>query len=158
MRIDDPVGCIPTHAFAGTWGLISAGLFVKSNPLHKYTTVDGLFKGGGLTLLGIQALAALSIACWSAGITFLLLLAIDKTIGLRMSLDQEIEGADASEHGISVDLSSNDKAYSKRKPSITVNGAHFRNKIEPQPNPEKEDETHTVIQIEVEERRTYSRQ
>lgn len=99
MRIDDPVSCIPTQAFAGVWGLISVGLFMKKDLVNQYTKESGLFKGGGFRLLGIQLLAVLSVAAWAAISSFILLFAIDKIFGLRMTLEEELRGADKIEHG-----------------------------------------------------------
>ena len=57
-------------------------------------------QGGGFRLLGIQAVAVISITIWVIGISYILLKVIDVTIGLRVPLQQEILGADLVEHAV----------------------------------------------------------
>ena len=81
--------------------MLAVGLFVDIDPLEDMTAGRrGLFHGGGFYLLGVQTLAVVSIIGWSALVSFLLLYGIDKVMGLRMSLEEEILGADFCEHGI----------------------------------------------------------
>ncbi|XP_064619944.1 putative ammonium transporter 2 [Lineus longissimus] len=101
LKIDDPVGAVAVHAVGGMVGLLAVGFFVDIDPLEDRTGGQkGLFHGGGWRLLGVQTLAVVSIAAWSAVISFTLLFIIDKTIGLRMSVEEEILGTDFVEHGI----------------------------------------------------------
>lgn len=51
-------------------------------------------------MLGVQALACVAIIAWTAIVSFLLLKLVDVTFGLRVSLDDEILGADLVEHGV----------------------------------------------------------
>ncbi len=90
IRIDDPVGAISVHGFGGVLGTLAVGFF----------SIDGgLFYGGGLSLLGIQSIGVISVAIWTLSTSFLIFKAIDKTIGLRVSEQEEIKGLDISEHG-----------------------------------------------------------
>ena len=57
-------------------------------------------QGGGFRLLGVQAVAVISITIWAIGISYILLKVIDVTIGLRVPLQQEILGADLVEHAV----------------------------------------------------------
>ena len=98
MRIDDPVHCISTHGITGLWGVVVVGLVVEKHPLMSKNS--GVFKGGTWKILGIQVLAAVSIALWTSITTFVQLYIIDKAIGLRMPREKEIDGADKWEHGI----------------------------------------------------------
>ncbi|XP_078373487.1 putative ammonium transporter 3 isoform X2 [Oculina patagonica] len=100
FKIDDPAGCIGTHAMAGIWGMIAVGLFVEEEPLEGFSQVRGLFKGGSVKLLGVQILACVVIAAWSGVTTWLQLFLINKILPLRLSYDQEMMGADKLEHGI----------------------------------------------------------
>jgi Amt family ammonium transporter len=97
LKIDDPVGAVPVHGLNGVWGTLAVGLFgQKALGLAN----DGLFYGGGLAQLGIQALGTFSViifVLFSMGIIFKL---IDSTIGLRVSKDEELRGLDISEHGM----------------------------------------------------------
>ena len=97
LKIDDPVGAVPVHGINGLWGTVAIGLFGKSSLGVAY---DGLFYGGGLTQVGIQLLGALSVAAFvlvSMGIVFK---AIDLTVGLRVSMEEEYRGLDIGEHGM----------------------------------------------------------
>ena len=97
IRVDDPVGAVSVHGMNGIWGTLAVGLFGQSS---LGLTNDGLFYGGGLTQLGVQALGTFVCATFalvSMGIVFLL---IKKTIGLRVSRDEELRGLDIGEHGM----------------------------------------------------------
>lgn len=59
-----------------------------------------LFQGGGFRQLGVQALALLTIGVWTVIVSFIILKFIQMTLGLRVSLEEEIIGADIIEHGI----------------------------------------------------------
>lgn len=101
LKIDDPVGCVPTHGIAGVWGLVAVAFFAEKDILQaEFMGEFGIFKGGSWRFLGVQILAAVAIAAWSALTTFLELLFVDKLVGLRLSLEDELLGADKVEHGI----------------------------------------------------------
>ena len=101
IHIDDPVGAISTHAGCSIWGMIAVGLFVEKDGLEKpFSTTYGAFKGGHVKILGVQLLACVSITAWTVVTVFIQLYIIDRCVGLRMSLEEEILGADAYEHGI----------------------------------------------------------
>lgn len=101
LKIDDPVGCVPTHAVAGIWGLVAVAFFAEKDILQAdFMGEFGIFKGGSWRFLGVQLLVAVSISAWSALTTYLELLLVDKVVGLRMSLEDELLGADHIEHGI----------------------------------------------------------
>lgn len=100
-NIDDPVGCVPTHAFAGIWSVIAVSLFAEENHiLKKNVRYHGVFKGGSIKFLGIQVFGVLVIICWTVVIGYVTLYVIDKFMGLRVTLLEEIIGADQHEHGI----------------------------------------------------------
>ena len=101
LQVDDPVGCVPIHGFAGAWGLLSVSLFAELDILEKrFSSEFGILKGGPWRFLGVQVLLILAVALWAATTTFLELLLIDKLLGLRMSVEEELLGADKTEHGI----------------------------------------------------------
>jgi ammonium transporter, Amt family len=97
LKIDDPVGAVPVHGMNGIWGTISLGLFGKASlGLPR----AGLFYGGGFTQLGVQLLGVIAVAGFvfvTMGVIFRL---IDRTVGLRVSADEEYRGLDIGEHGI----------------------------------------------------------
>lgn len=92
FKIDDPVGCIGTHAVAGIWGMIAVALFVEEEPLEGFSEVRGLLKGGSIKLLGVQILACVIVAAWAGFTTWLQLFLINKILPIRLSYDQEIMG------------------------------------------------------------------
>lgn len=91
LKIDDPVGAVAVHGCCGMFGTFAVGLF-------DYT--DGLFYGGGFAHLGVQCLGILCIGAWAAITVTLLFFILSKTIGIRCSLQEEIEGLDTTEHGL----------------------------------------------------------
>ncbi len=94
-RIDDPVGAISVHCVCGAAGTVLTGLFATG-----VTTEAGLFYGGGMHFLGIQAIGVLSVAVYVAVVITIVFLAIKYTIGLRASAEDELAGLDVSEHGL----------------------------------------------------------
>ena len=106
LRVDDPVGAVAVHMMNGIWGTIAVGLF--ANPaVPGYSIADaegnvmaGLFYGGGFKLLGIQLLGFAAVASWAAVTIFIAFSVIKHTIGLRVSAEEEIQGLDATEHGL----------------------------------------------------------
>lgn len=96
--IDDPVGAIPVHGVAGAWGTLAVGLFAQAPYTSDFT---GLFFGGGLGQLGIQAVGILAVLAWVLASSFLVFKLIDVTVGLRVSGKEEKIGLDKSEHGTS---------------------------------------------------------
>lgn len=97
-KLDDPVGALSVHLVHGVLGTLFVGLFAQ-NGIAGIETPDGLFFGGGFGLLQSQALGVLSVAAFVFPASALLWLGLKKTIGLRVSLREEIEGLDIGEHG-----------------------------------------------------------
>ena len=92
LKIDDPVGATGVHWACGIIGTILTGLF----------DVDkGLFYGGGVKFLGVQCLGVLAVGAFVAIGAFIIFTVIDKTIGLRVSRQEEEDGLDVHEHGCS---------------------------------------------------------
>lgn len=90
-QADDPVGAIAVHGVNGTWGILALGLFAEKG---------GLLHGGGLHLLGVQALGVIAVSIWAFAATYIIFSLLKKTIGIRVSSEQEIMGMDLSEHDI----------------------------------------------------------
>lgn len=90
-KIDDPVGAVSVHCANGAWGTIATGLF---------STSEGLFYGHGFKFLGIQLLGIVAVAVWVLVTMFIIFTIIKKTVGLRVSEKEEIDGLDVHEHGL----------------------------------------------------------
>lgn len=86
LHIDDPVGAISVHGVCGAWGTLAAGLF----------NMEGVTIG----IITTQLLGIAAAFIWAFGTAFILFKAIDKTIGLRISEEDELLGVDIVEHGI----------------------------------------------------------
>ena len=95
-KIDDPVGAVSVHMVNGIWGTLAVGLF--SNGGDGVGT--GLFYGGGFRQLGIQALGIVSVAVYVLAVMFIAFKIIDKTVGLRVPAQVELDGLDIREHGL----------------------------------------------------------
>lgn len=93
LHIDDPVGAVSVHGVNGAWGTLAVGLFANTND------IKGVFYSGGFKQLGIQAIGVLSVFIWAFGFGLLLFFIIKKTIGLRVSEKEELQGLDIGEHG-----------------------------------------------------------
>jgi Amt family ammonium transporter len=91
LKVDDPVGAVSVHGVNGLWGTLSAGLFNMET---------GLFYGGGIKQLGVQALGAGAAFLWAFGLGLVLFYAIKATIGLRVTPEEELKGLDIGEHGM----------------------------------------------------------
>jgi ammonium transporter, Amt family len=100
IKIDDPVGAVSVHGVCGAWGVLSIGLFAKYDDAFLGREDAGLFYGGGIDQLLMQALMLVVILAWVAITTGALFFAIKSTIGLRVSAEEEIEGLDVLEHGL----------------------------------------------------------
>ncbi|CAC5366114.1 amt [Mytilus coruscus] len=101
MKVDDPVGAVAVHLMGSIWGILCCGLFgLKDDIEHSFSHHDGLVWGGGFYLLGVQTMAAVTIIIWSVVTSFIVLKLIDMTIGLRLTLEEELYGADYCEHNV----------------------------------------------------------
>lgn len=106
LHIDDPVGAVAVHMLNGIWGTIAVGL-VATDAAPSYSLADsagekmlGLFYGGGFKLLGIQCVGMLATAAWTVVTMTIAFFVIKKTVGLRVTEEEEILGLDSTEHGL----------------------------------------------------------
>ncbi|MBO4324845.1 MAG: ammonium transporter [Lachnospiraceae bacterium] len=97
LHIDDPVGAIGVHFANGVWGTIAVGLL--ANP-DAPAGLKGLFYTGSAKLLGVQTLGIAAILAWTAVTMTITFVIIKKTIGLRVSQEEELRGLDSTEHGL----------------------------------------------------------
>lgn len=98
LKIDDPVGAVAVHFGNGVLGTICVGLFACGT--DTMPVAQGLFYGGGFDFLFTQIIGLLAIGAWTAvtmGLTFYI---IKKTIGLRVTTEEELIGLDKLEHGL----------------------------------------------------------
>jgi Amt family ammonium transporter len=85
IKVDDPVGAISVHGVCGAWGTLAAGLFNMG--------------GTSMKIIGVQVIGIAACFLWVFPLAFVMFKIIDKTIGLRVSPEEELEGLDVTEHG-----------------------------------------------------------
>ncbi|MDB3981585.1 hypothetical protein N9409_00620 [bacterium] len=91
LQIDDPVGAVAVHGVNGLFGTLAVGLFAAEG---------GLLFGGGSALFVTQLIGVITIASFSFVVTYILFKIMDKTIGIRISREEEIAGIDAASFGV----------------------------------------------------------
>ncbi len=97
-KIDDPVGATSVHLGCGIFGTLCVGIFAKEG-VTSLSTTNGLLYGGGLEPLGIQLLGTVVIGAFVFVTTGIVWFILKKTVGIRVSREEEIQGLDIGEHG-----------------------------------------------------------
>ena len=113
LHIDDPVGAVAVHFSNGVFGTIAVGLL--ANP-QAPAGLKGLFYTGSFRLFGIQLLGISAILLWTAVMMSITFAIIKKTVGLRVTKEEEIRGLDSTEHGLP-------SAYADFAPAVA--GIHY---------------------------------
>lgn len=124
LKVDDPVGAISVHGVCGALGTILTGFFAVDG---------GLFYGGGFKFLGIQLLGVICVMAWVTITMIIVFNVIKKTVGLRVSAEEEIEGLDKKEHGLEssyadfmpMNPSLAGISYSQSSATITPSSSHI---------------------------------
>ncbi len=96
LGYDDSLDVVGVHCVGGTLGALATGVFATT--AVNAGGANGLLYGNP-KLLAIQALAVVVTLVYSFGVSFLLLKLLDKTMGLRVAKEDEIQGLDLSMHG-----------------------------------------------------------
>jgi Amt family ammonium transporter len=99
--IDDPVGALTAHGLCGVWGTLACGIFTSPG-LAAYNAVGqaGLIYNGSFHQLGSQALGIVTVFAFVFTLSYATFYAIKKTVGLRVTAEEEDAGLDISEHGM----------------------------------------------------------
>lgn len=84
-RLDDVVGAIPVHGFAGAWGTLAAGMFVQGDLFNGYQ-------------IAVQIIGIFSAFFWAFPTALILFYVLHKVFGLRASTEDEQRGLDYTEH------------------------------------------------------------
>jgi Amt family ammonium transporter len=95
LKVDDAVGAVPVHLGNGIWGLIAVGIFADGT----YGGVQGVITGH-FGQLALQLVDVLAVFAWVGPTALLTFWVIKKTVGLRASRKEELQGLDLPEHGI----------------------------------------------------------
>jgi len=99
-KIDDPVGATSVHLVCGIFGTLCVGLFAEEG-VTSLSAVNGLFYGGGLSLLISEIIGVFSVGVFVFAASALVWIVLKKTMGIRVSLEEEKQGLDIGEHGYS---------------------------------------------------------
>jgi Amt family ammonium transporter len=93
LHIDDPVGAVSVHMVNGVFGTLAVGIWGNVDGVAV-----GLLHGGGFHQLGVQALGIITVGGWAAIMSWILFKLIKVTVGLRVSIKEEMMGLDLAEH------------------------------------------------------------
>lgn len=85
LRLDDPVGAIAVHLICGIWGTLAVGIFGALAGMDQFVS----------QLVGVLSYAAICVPS-----AFIIFFVMKKTVGIRVSEKEELEGLDAHEHGM----------------------------------------------------------
>ena len=94
FKIDDPVGAVSVHGTCGLWGILAVGIFANGN-----NGVTGLVGGNSMQIVS-QLISMGVVLAWALVTGFALFLVLKYTMGVRASREEELQGLDASEHGL----------------------------------------------------------
>ena len=98
IHVDDPVGATSVHLCCGVFGTLCIGLFAQEG-VTTLSVRNGLFFGGGTSLLLTQLIGVLAVGAFSMGASALVWLVLKHTVGIRVTAQEEIRGLDIGEHG-----------------------------------------------------------
>lgn len=120
-KLDDPVGATSVHLVCGAMGTIFVGLFAEDG-ITGAATGNGLFFGGGATLLIAQIIGVVAAGAFVFCASFIVWNIIKAVLGARVSLNEEIIGLDIGEHGNSAypDFMTQRASYSLISKDINV--------------------------------------
>jgi Amt family ammonium transporter len=99
LKLDDPVGALSVHLVNGIFGTLAVGLFAQDK-ITGTATGNGLFFGGGMKLLGAQAIGVLAVGAFTFIVAFAVWFVIKLVMGIKVSREEEIQGLDLGEHGM----------------------------------------------------------
>ena len=85
IKLDDPVGAIAVHLICGIWGTLAVGIFGALAGLEQFVS----------QLIGVGSYAAFCVVS-----SYIILIILKKTVGIRVSEREEVEGLDSHEHGM----------------------------------------------------------
>ncbi len=115
LKIDDPVGAVGVHFVNGLLGTILTGVFASNEFLKENGMTRGYF-------FGVQCLGALAVILWGGVMITITFLIIKKTVGLRVTREEELQGLDLPEHGLI-------SAYADFQPIFATMSAPVKNDL-----------------------------
>jgi Amt family ammonium transporter len=97
LKIDDALDVSSVHGITGIVGSLSLG-FLASSKVNP-AILDGWFYGGDGTMMAYQLIGVAVAGAWAGVWTLVICVGLEKTIGFRVTRDQEAAGLDATLHG-----------------------------------------------------------
>ena len=97
LKVDDSLDVIAVHLVGGIFGSIVLGLFADK-AVNGAVVHEGVFLGGGASLLLDQVVATVVVLVFSFAVSFAIAIVIDKTMGLRVAEIDELQGLDITQH------------------------------------------------------------
>lgn len=122
LKVDDVIGAVPAHGFAGAWGTLAVALGHQEFFPLGHTRFEQF---------GVQLLGVISAFCWTFPLVFLVLKLVSKRFALRVSAEEERLGLNVVEHGASTELIDLLEQMGRHQAS-----GDFRNEVEVEPNTE----------------------
>jgi Amt family ammonium transporter len=99
IKIDDPVGALSVHLVNGIWGTLSLGLFYDNDVATNIAALATGLSPVAQTMVQLKGVLYVGAYAFFASLVFWY--AIKATMGVRVTAEEEIEGLDIGEHGIS---------------------------------------------------------
>jgi Amt family ammonium transporter len=93
---DDSLDAVGVHGVGGTFGALATGLFASK--AINAAGADGVFFGNPSLLL-VQLLSVAVAIVYAFSVTWIILKVLDRTMGVRVPIEEEVEGLDLSQHG-----------------------------------------------------------
>ena len=103
-KLDDPVGAVAVHGFNGLWGVLALGLFADGTYGSGLNGIEGGVRGlffGDASQLAAQAIGAVTCVVFVLGLSYLFFRLQDRWQGIRVSPQEEVDGLDVHEMGVS---------------------------------------------------------
>jgi Amt family ammonium transporter len=99
VKVDDPVGALSVHLVNGVWGTLALGIFYDNDVA---TNIAALATGlSPMAQLLVQLKGVVYVGAFTFGVSMLVWYAIKLVLGVRVSAEEEFEGLDVGEHGMS---------------------------------------------------------
>ncbi len=96
LKLDDALGVVPAHLFAGIWGTLAVAIFGQLDVLGTgLSRVDQLL---------VQSVGIIAIGVYSLGLSYMLMNLVNRLLPLRVSEEDELVGLNVSEHRASTEL------------------------------------------------------
>jgi Amt family ammonium transporter len=97
IKIDDPVGALSVHLVNGAWGTLCVGLFASAD----YSNGAALLEGGRTALILSQLTGIAAVGAFTFSLSLAVWFVIKLAMGVRVTPEEEMEGLDVGEHGLS---------------------------------------------------------